>query len=342
MNNVHPINVPNISIIICCYNGEKTIMECLISLSNMKTSSIAIEIILINDGSKDKTSIIIQSFLNNNKLDNPRFRFINKKNEGLSAARNLGISISSSDIIAFVDQDAIVQMDFAIQVYHCFKNNIHINCVGGDVGLLNVTPFSKMIHDSIFSYYMKSPSSVIGTNMAFRKDFLDDINGFDNYFTYRGDESALFAKAGHKLKILKCPSIKVLHNQPNNYREFFKTKIENGFFSAKIDQRYHTFKHNLMKLLNRFFLIAIPFILIPINIFYDNPIIAGLVMMLWVMLFIRRFIISRAVHNIISIYLKNSLHYKNTKILLYISSLFILGEFISDFHYIKGYMFINK
>ena len=88
-----------ISIIIPVYNIEKYINQCVNSVLNQSYKKI--EIILVDDGSKDKTSIICDDFCN---LDD-RIQVIHKKNEGSSSARNIGILKSKGEYIIFLDGD---------------------------------------------------------------------------------------------------------------------------------------------------------------------------------------------------------------------------------------------
>lgn len=88
-----------ISIIIPAYNAEKYIKRTLNSLINQTFSNL--EIIVINDGSTDKTSDIVKGI---SKRDN-RIKIIDKENSGVSESRNLGLEICTGDFIGFFDAD---------------------------------------------------------------------------------------------------------------------------------------------------------------------------------------------------------------------------------------------
>lgn len=91
------------SILICCYNSEQYILETLLSVINQTYTKY--EIILINDGSIDKTDEIIKSFIfNNPKI---RIKYFKIKNAGLPNARNEGLLKSSYKWIALLDHDDI-------------------------------------------------------------------------------------------------------------------------------------------------------------------------------------------------------------------------------------------
>lgn len=88
-----------ISIIVPVYNVEKYLRECLESLINQTYKNI--EIILINDGSTDSSLKICQQY----KKKDTRIKLIDKKNEGVSKARNIGIKEATGKYIIFVDSD---------------------------------------------------------------------------------------------------------------------------------------------------------------------------------------------------------------------------------------------
>ncbi len=101
------MNTPNtlVSIIIPIYNVEKYLNECLESVCAQTYREI--EIILVNDGSTDNSISICEKF---QKIDN-RITIINKKNAGLSAARNSGLEIAKGEYIYFLDSDDYISPD---------------------------------------------------------------------------------------------------------------------------------------------------------------------------------------------------------------------------------------
>lgn len=95
-----------ISIIIPIYNTEKYLIRCIDSVLNSSYQDF--ELILINDGSKDGCTDICKNYL---KKD-PRIKYFEQKNEGVSVARNRGIEESRGEWIVFVDSDDFISRDF--------------------------------------------------------------------------------------------------------------------------------------------------------------------------------------------------------------------------------------
>ena len=104
-----------VSIIVPVYNVEKFLSKCLDSLINQTLKEI--EIICINDGSKDNSPKILTTY---GQKDN-RIKIINQKNQGLSATRNNGIRIAAGEYIGFVDSDDWVDLNYFEKLYNAAK-----------------------------------------------------------------------------------------------------------------------------------------------------------------------------------------------------------------------------
>lgn len=116
------MNFPKISILVPIYNAELYLKECLLSLINQTYKSI--EIICIDDGSRDNSGDIVKHYM---ALDH-RITLISQENRGLSAARNAGLKIATGEYIMFCDSDDYFQLD-AIEL--CVREIITHNCIDG-------------------------------------------------------------------------------------------------------------------------------------------------------------------------------------------------------------------
>ena len=111
--------MPKISIIIPAYNAEKYINECIDSiLKNSKESLNQTEIIVINDGSTDRTLKKLEKYKENNII-----HVYTTKNQGVSAARNYGIKLAKGDWITFIDADDKVTEGFVDQNINELNNS---------------------------------------------------------------------------------------------------------------------------------------------------------------------------------------------------------------------------
>lgn len=106
-----------VSIIIPVYNVQTYLRKCLDSVINQTFKDI--EIILVNDGSTDESLNICQEY---SKNDN-RIKVINKKNEGVSKSRNIGLIYSQGEYISFIDSDDWIELDMIEELYDSVASN---------------------------------------------------------------------------------------------------------------------------------------------------------------------------------------------------------------------------
>lgn len=169
----------DIQIIIPVYNGERYIDRCVTNIiSNGNDKQIKYEILIINDGSTDKTQDIISGY----KSDN-RIRVINTENHGVQAARNLGISEAYGSYIYFMDVDDIVYMNNLFKAYHkAIEYNADIvlaNYVWMDSETGKKTQTKQNFKDTVYSNKCSDISELLHTspvpcNRLIRKKLLID------------------------------------------------------------------------------------------------------------------------------------------------------------------------
>lgn len=114
-----------ITIIVPIYNVEQYLKQCIESL--LQQSYKNIEIILVNDGSTDRSADICEIF---RKKDN-RIKVVNKSNEGLGYARNSGLKIANGKYVTFVDSDDYVDEDMIKVLYEAIIKNKSDTSLGG-------------------------------------------------------------------------------------------------------------------------------------------------------------------------------------------------------------------
>ena len=105
--------MPKVSVIVPIYNVEKYLEKCINSLLSQTLEDI--QIILVNDGSKDNSGNIAKEYEKNNKN---RIIYVEKENGGLSDARNYGLKYATSDFIAFLDSDDYIEKNAYEEMYN--------------------------------------------------------------------------------------------------------------------------------------------------------------------------------------------------------------------------------
>ena len=174
---------PRVSVVVCAYNAADTLEDCLASLERLTYPDF--EIILVNDGSKDRTSEIGHA--------HPRVRVVDTPNAGLSAARNVGLAQATGDIVAYTDADTRVDRDWLTYLVQPF---LHSDVVGS--GGPNVVPADDPPVAQCIARAPGGPTHVLlddriaehvpGCNMAFRREALLAIGGFNPIYLRAGDD----------------------------------------------------------------------------------------------------------------------------------------------------------
>jgi hypothetical protein len=93
---------PRVSVVVCSYNGGKTLEQCLRSLQALDYPDY--EVIVVDDGSTDDTGEILARF--------PEVRAVRQSNQGLSFARNVGLRLATGEVVAYTDSDCYADPDW--------------------------------------------------------------------------------------------------------------------------------------------------------------------------------------------------------------------------------------
>lgn len=175
---------PLVSVIVPVFNTEEHLERCIDSLLIQNLDRI--EIILINDGSTDSSGRICREYASQDE----RIVLLERKNEGLSVARNKGIAVATSDYIMFVDSDDYVEKDFCkipfdiierektdvvIFGYSAYRNGVKLKTpiINIDDGIINKELAMELIHGAACCYVV---------NKLFRKSLFNDIRFPENTF----------------------------------------------------------------------------------------------------------------------------------------------------------------
>lgn len=109
--------IPEISIIVPIYNVEKYLPKCIDSILTQTFTNF--ELILVDDGSKDKSGEICDGYAK----EDIRIKVIHQKNGGVSAARNSGVEYASGNFVGFVDPDDYIDKNMYKNMHELCKNN---------------------------------------------------------------------------------------------------------------------------------------------------------------------------------------------------------------------------
>jgi GT2 family glycosyltransferase len=174
---------PRVSVVVCAYNAERTMEACLASLEHLNYPDY--EVIVVNDGSKDGTLGIAERF--------PYCRIISQENKGLSAARNVGAEAATGEIVAYTDSDCVADPDWLAYLVARMEAADLVACGGP-----NFPPPEPSLVPAAVAVSPGGPTHVLlsddvaehiaGCNMAFRRDVLQRLGGFDPVYRAAGDD----------------------------------------------------------------------------------------------------------------------------------------------------------
>ena len=207
-------NMSNIlvSIIVPVHNQENYIGRCLRSLLNQSLDQKKYEVIIINDGSTDKTKYALDLF----KGDIINVIHINK-NKGLPYALNLGIKNSKGKYIVRVDSDDYVNKDYLLFLSKFLEFNKKIDAIACDY--LTVNSKEKTIS---IKNCEKEP---IGCGIMFKKIHLEEIGGYDVKMKVWEDKDLIIRfKKKYKVSRLEIPLYRYRKHETNMTNSSSSTK----------------------------------------------------------------------------------------------------------------------
>ncbi|MEW6296775.1 MAG: glycosyltransferase [Thermodesulfobacteriota bacterium] len=232
---------PKVSVVVCAYNAERTMAPCLASLEKLNYPNY--EVIVVNDGSTDRTREIAERY--------DSIRLINQENKGLSAARNVGIAAATGEIVAFTDSDCVADPDWLTYLVATFLRSGR-QAVGGP----NFPPPEDALVPSAVAVSPGGPTHVLlndevaehipGCNMAFRKSALEEIDGFDPVFRAAGDDVDLCWRLQNQgYQIGFSPAAVVWHFRRNTVKAYLNQQRGYGKAEAQLYFK-HPYRFNLL------------------------------------------------------------------------------------------------
>jgi glycosyltransferase involved in cell wall biosynthesis len=172
---------PLVTVVVCAYNEERTLGECLDSIAASTYPNL--EVIICDDGSTDRTADIASRY---------SFKLLQLPHGGLSRARNAGLDAASGEIIAYLDADAACHPEWPFHLVLSIDQDVA--ATGGP----NLTSTEAGFVERAVARSPGPPAEVLiaddraehvpGCNMAFSTEALKAIGGFENAYTAAGDD----------------------------------------------------------------------------------------------------------------------------------------------------------
>jgi GT2 family glycosyltransferase len=234
---------PRISVVVCTLNGGATIGETLDAIERLEYPDV--EPIVVDDGSTDATAEIVAA--------HPEVRLIRTPNRGLSAARNTGLRAATGELVAYLDDDAYPDPHWLDYVALALRDDTHAGVGGPNLpvpedGLVAESvanapggPVHVLLSDTVAEH-------IPGCNMAFRRDRLEAIGGFDEQFRVAGDDVDVCWRLQARGWTLGFhPAAVVWHHRRGSVRRFWRQQRGYGRAEALLErawpEKYNTPGH---------------------------------------------------------------------------------------------------
>jgi cellulose synthase/poly-beta-1,6-N-acetylglucosamine synthase-like glycosyltransferase len=226
---------PTVSVIVAARNEEESIGECLLSLSRLEYPPEKLELIIVNDGSVDKTKAITEGIVSSHpwmKLVSTSPGTGNLRGKPNAVAQ--GIEASRGEILMFTDADCTVQPEWVKETVRSFDNETGV--VGGFTLLEAHRTFEGIqTLDWLFLFGLASasaglgtPLTVIGNNLAVRRAAYDSTGGFkDIPFSVTEDYAlvqSILKKTNYKVRFPVNPKTLVMSKPCADWNRLFRQK----------------------------------------------------------------------------------------------------------------------
>lgn len=207
-----------LSVIVCSRNRATQLERCLSRFGDADISSEMFELIVVDNNSSDSTPAVVRAFGSTAPFP---VRYLLEERQGLSYARNCGIAAASYSIMAFTDDDCLIDRLWVSTILHEFSTVPSLGALGGRVlpeasesQPVGTRVFSDRLHISHFDELF---SRMIGCNMAFSRNVFEIVGLFDPLFgkgTSLGsaeDLDLLYRMLKKRLPIVYSPLPVVFH-----------------------------------------------------------------------------------------------------------------------------------
>ena len=225
-----PPFTPTVSIVIPTYNAEKTIGPLLDSLLQLDYPDY--EVIVVNDGSRDRTREIVEGY---------PVRPINQPNRGASAARDAGLRAAGGEIVAYVDSDVAVTPDWLRNLVLPLSDPEVAATTGRTVFLRNERCTSWMRSMDIERRNARRRTYTRlanGPNSAFRRSILLEVGGFDPSW-YHAEDTEVSYRIGQKgLRIRYVPEAIVYHVPEEDWRNYLRKRYRDAKAFTRMLAKY--------------------------------------------------------------------------------------------------------
>ena len=225
---------PNVSVVVPVRDGEKTLEACLRSLLRLAYPPHKVELIVVNNGSTDRTGEILATY-------GDKIRSLLETKRGPAAARNRGLRVARHEIIAMTDADCVVDSEWLRRLVEPMQDPT-VGLVGGSIlsqqPCNSIQRFGERIHDHHSAIEVWEPPYVITMNWASRRSLVQRLNFFDECFIRNEDVDFSYRAYEAGIKFTFAPQAIVRHENERTYSSLFREGYQHGFYSVQTIKKH--------------------------------------------------------------------------------------------------------
>ncbi len=237
----HPKRYPSVSMIVPCFNEEKTLAGTVESLLGMDYPKDKLEILIVDDGSSDQTQKIGEALAKTH----PQVQFFSKENGGKWTALNFGIPLSHGELVGCLDADSFVAQDALLEVVKKFEDSPKADAMVPAMKVLGPRNLLELMQSAEYTFgiFVKKTfdnlaaiSVLPGPFSIYRRGVFDKIGLFKHAHNTEDMEMAFRMHANH-LHIENAHTAVVYTKVPNTLRKLLKqrTRWSQGFLQNSSD-----------------------------------------------------------------------------------------------------------
>ena len=238
---VHMTSKVKVSVIVPVWNDERRVVKCINALKNQQFVPEAYEIIIIDNGSTDRTFEEIQGI--------EGITVLQELKPGSYAARNKGLSVAKGHYVAFTDSDCVPDKNWLASLIECAETQRDIGVVAGDVSFFkdeaDEIDDASLAYESFFSMNQEEYARkgvCITANWLSKKKTLLELGGFNAKLKSGGDHDMAKRLTNNGLSVVFCKQAVVAHPARNKQEILKKRRRVIGGSWDKTDGKLKSIK----------------------------------------------------------------------------------------------------
>ncbi|MEW6753334.1 MAG: glycosyltransferase [Candidatus Latescibacterota bacterium] len=224
---------PHVTVAVCTYNGSRTIRDTLGHLQRL--SYPAYDVIVVDDGSTDGVADVARQY---------DVRVIRTPNQGLSCARNTALAAAAGEVIAYIDDDAYPDPHWLTYLTAVLLQGCHAGAGGPNIAPMGDGPVAECVANApggpIHVLLSDGVAEHIpGCNMAFWRQALTAVGGFDPRFRTAGDDVDICWRLQERGWTLGfAPGAVVWHHRRNQVGTYWRQQKGYGRAEALLEEKW--------------------------------------------------------------------------------------------------------